>query len=313
MRKLNLLLAALVFFGVDPAPAAAQDKPLTLIQIRRAISTVSGKAGPEKSALLRKIVSDVKARGVDFPLTGENEKLLRDEGATDEIIESIRRYARTLPGATTENREFENSYGMAFVPIPVGSVKVTNGKPDVQYTLTIDKNFWMGKTEVTQGQWKAVMQNNPSFNQSCGDDCPVEMVSWNDVQEFIKKLNLKARGTYRLPTEIEFEYSMRGGSAGSFFWGDNPNLAGEYAWYKKNSGEITHPVGRKKPNNFGLYDIAGNVIEWCQDQSPSNEQLLRRVRGGSAISETLRSYASANFPQADRATLLGFRLVYESR
>jgi formylglycine-generating enzyme required for sulfatase activity len=125
----------------------------------------------------------------------------------------------------------------------------------------------MQKTEVTQGQWKAVMGNNPSYFKDCGYDCPVENVSWDDVQEFINKLNEldKEGNKYRLPKEAEWEYAARAGSIGRYYFGDDESLLSEYAWYKKNSGMRTHPVATKKPNDWGLYDMHGNVSEWTQN------------------------------------------------
>lgn len=125
-------------------------------------------------------------------------------------------------------------------------------------------NFSICRYPVTQGLWKQVMGNNPSFFKGC-DDCPVESVSWDNAQEFIGKLNALTGGKYRLPTEAEWEYAARGGnkSAGYIYPGGND--INSLAWYEKNSNGRTHPVGLKKPNELGLYDMAGNVMEWCQD------------------------------------------------
>ncbi|MCX5846264.1 MAG: SUMF1/EgtB/PvdO family nonheme iron enzyme [Deltaproteobacteria bacterium] len=132
------------------------------------------------------------------------------------------------------------------------------------HQVTISKPFYMQTTEVTQGQWKKVMGNNPSY--SGDDNLPVEKVSWNDVQKFIRKLN-KMEGTnkYRLPTEAQWEYAYRAGSTTVYFFGNDPDRLDEYAWYGNNSGAKTQPVEQKKPNAWGLYDMQGNVMEWCQD------------------------------------------------
>ena len=131
----------------------------------------------------------------------------------------------------------------------------------------------MQVTEVTQGQWQTIVGNNPSFFPNCGDNCPVEQVSFNDCKEFIRRLNQK-EGTnkYRLPTEAEWEYACRAGSTTAFANGGitklecgyDPNLDA-MGWYCANSGKKTHPVARKNPNAWGLYDMHGNVWEWCQD------------------------------------------------
>jgi formylglycine-generating enzyme required for sulfatase activity len=170
-------------------------------------------------------------------------------------------------------RIFTNSIGMSFVLLPAGSF--TMGSPagesgrntgERQRPVTISKPFYLQTTEVTQKQWTQVMGSNPSYFTSFGDDCPVENVSWNDAQEFIKKLNQKESGAkYRLPSEAEWEYACRAGSKGRFCFGDEEARLKEYAWYKGNSGDKTHPVGKRKPNAWGLYDMHGNVWEWVED------------------------------------------------
>jgi formylglycine-generating enzyme required for sulfatase activity len=210
----------------------------------------------------------------------------------------------TLPSSGKENAALEtaitNSIGMKFVLIQAGEFQM--GSPDnekdrqsdegPQHKVKITKPFYMQTTEVTQAQWKAVMGNNPSNFK--GDDLPVERVCWEDAQEFIKKLSTKEGLKYRLPTEAEWEYSCRAGSTTRFCFGDDESKLGDYAWYDKNSGNKTHPVGTKKPNAWGLYDMHGNVWEWCQDwydenyyknspaedpQGPANGE-FRVLRGG---------------------------------
>src|SRR5262249_24141391 len=133
------------------------------------------------------------------------------------------------------------------------------------HTVRISQPFYLGQYAVTQGQWQAVMGSNPS--QFTGDpNRPVETVSWEDVQEFIRRLHAREGGaTYRLPTEAEWEYAARAGSTTAYGFGDDPRQLSEYAWYSENAGRQTHPVGQLKPNAWGLYDMHGNVWEWVQD------------------------------------------------
>tara|TARA_B100000315_G_scaffold2440_1_gene2259 strand:+ start:13408 stop:14193 length:786 start_codon:yes stop_codon:yes gene_type:complete len=126
-------------------------------------------------------------------------------------------------------------------------------------------DFYIGEVEVTQSRWRAVMGNNPSRFKDC-DNCPVENVSWNDVQVFIKRINKITGKNYRLPTEAEWEYAARSGGKRERWAGTNrESELKEYAWYQRNSIKKTHPVKQKKRNGLGLYDMAGNVWEWVQD------------------------------------------------
>ncbi|MGO8751876.1 MAG: formylglycine-generating enzyme family protein, partial [Thermoguttaceae bacterium] len=135
-----------------------------------------------------------------------------------------------------------------------------------QHRVRITKPFYLGKYLVTQEQWEAVMGSNPS--EFKGPNNPVEKVSWEDCQQFLGKLNAKSAaggGKFQLPSEAQWEYACRAGSKTKYCFGDDKSKLGEYAWYDANSGNTTHPVGGKKPNAWGLYDMHGNVCEWCQD------------------------------------------------
>jgi formylglycine-generating enzyme required for sulfatase activity len=132
-----------------------------------------------------------------------------------------------------------------------------------RHLVTITRGFWMSQTEITQKQWVDIMGYNPSYHK--GDNLPVENLSWNDCQKFIEKINKLGAGTYRLPTEAEWEYACRAGSSSEFCFGDNPQDLDNYGWHVFNSNYQTQPVKQKQPNAWGLYDMHGNVWEWCQD------------------------------------------------
>ena len=133
-------------------------------------------------------------------------------------------------------------------------------KPQHEVTLS---NYYIGETEVTQELWEAVMGSNPS--EFKGPKLPVENVSWDDCQTFIGKLNEKTGKTFRLPTEAEWEYAARGGKKSKGYTYSGSNAIDDVAWYDGNSGEITHKVSTKQANELGIYDMSGNVYEWCQD------------------------------------------------
>ena len=207
-----------------------------------------------------------------------------------------------------------------FVLVPAGTFQM--GKSGKQHQVTINKPFYMQKTHVTQGQWNKIMGSNPSFFKNCGDDCPVENVSWNDVQEFISKLNnMEGTDKYRLPTETQWEYAARSGGKQEEFAGTScESDLGDYAWYKVNSGNKTHPVGQKKPNGLGLYDMSGNVWQWVNwydnytagqyPVGPSANSFQVR-RGGSWLNDAEVCRTTYSHPDTPtfRSDRIGFRLA----
>ncbi|PAV14239.1 Sulphatase-modifying factor protein [Methanosarcina spelaei] len=244
-----------------------------------------------------------------------------------EIYEESKRYA--IPKIFTSP-----STGMEFVLIPAG--KFMMGSPSGEeviyddeapiHKVTIEDSFYMGKYPVTQKQWKKIQGSNPSSLK--GEDWPVEMISWEDAQEFIQKLNEK-EGTekYRLSSEAEWEYSCRAGTQTRYSFGDDESKLNEYAWYEKSFGSETHPAGQKKPNSLGLYDIHGNVWEWVQDRWHSNYNVApsdgsawedgnsssRLIHGGSWGSNAVscRSAARLGDDPDSCGSVVGFRLLRE--
>lgn len=186
-------------------------------------------------------------------------------------------------------------------------------------------DHYMAKYEVTQGQWQKVMNNNPSANNKCGLDCPVENVSWNEVNNYIKKLNIESGKRYRLPTEAEWEYAARSGGMEEKWAGtSDESRLGDFTWFNENSETVTHRVGTRKANDIGLYDMSGNVSEWCLDRygedyynrSPRNNPMgpdtgEKRVLRGGSLEDTKSVRTTKRFCDSPDITDggYGFRLL----
>jgi formylglycine-generating enzyme required for sulfatase activity len=227
-------------------------------------------------------------------------------------------------------KKITNSIGMEFILIPAGSfimgsnIGYKDAKPS--HEVEISQSFYLQTTEVTQGQWKKVMGDNPSKFKQCGDDCPVERVSWEYAQGFIAKLNqLEKTKAYRLPSEAEWEYACRAGTTTEYSFGDDASKLGEYGWYRDNSNKRTQKVATKKPNSWGLYDMHGNVWDWVEDDwhgsyegAPADGRAFvdnssgsyHVVRGGGwySVAEGCRSATRINISPDLRRGDVGFRV-----
>jgi len=217
--------------------------------------------------------------------------------------------------------------------IPAGSF-LTGDSGEARHEVTLSRGFWMGRSPITQEQYKALIGENPSHFKESGARAPVEQVDWDQARAFCEKLNERLRQTgdndyceFRLPTEAEWEYACRADSKGAYCFGDKKAELGEYAWYEKNSGGKTHVVGQKRPNDWGLYDTHGNVWEWCQDwfaeypvgpvTDPKGPQEGQdRVRRGGSWCSTAgrcRSACRCCVRSSSRYGLVGFRVVLAPR
>ena len=205
----------------------------------------------------------------------------------------------SVPSGSVITIPVKNGISIEMVKVEAGGFKMgSKQKPEFgdfrtdypSHRVTLTNNYYIGKYEVTQELWQVVMDSVPS--QFKGDNLPVEWVSWDDCQDFISKLNAMTGKHFRLPTEAEWEYAARGGKKSRGYRYSGSNTIDDVAWYEDNSGYKTHAVGTKQPNELGIYDMAGNVEEWCQDgerrydgshqTNPVGNSFFRRMyRGGS--------------------------------
>ena len=241
------------------------------------------------------------------------------------------------PESRQKQRSKEPAKGMVFIKGGCFDMGDTfgDGEKDEKpvHEVCVD-DFYLGEHEVTQGEWQDVMGNNPSSYKDCGGECPVESVTWNDVQQYIRKLNRKTGIKYRLPTEAEWEYAARSGGKKEKWAGtSNKSELGNYAWFRDNSGEgfftsgKTYPVGTKKANSMGLYDMSGNVREWVSDwydeKYYSNSSRNNPEGPNSGTYKVLRGGSWSDSPGSLRATYrfwgrpdtrgygLGFRIAQD--
>ncbi|MEX1325518.1 MAG: SUMF1/EgtB/PvdO family nonheme iron enzyme [Desulfobacterales bacterium] len=234
-----------------------------------------------------------------------------------------------------QQKALTNIIGMEFFFIQAGSFTMgsSTGNDDERppHKVKISKSFYLQTTQVTQGQWQKAMEGNPSNFKDRGAYCPVEQVSWDMTQGFIKKLNkMEGSSKYRLPTEAEWEYACRAGTTTEFSFGDYAGQLGEYAWFNGNSGKWlnkkTHRVGTKKPNPWGLYDMHGNVWEWVEDDwhdtyegapadgsawvdNPRSANRVIRGGGWGYGARLCRSAVRHGYSPGGRGRGIGFRLA----
>lgn len=275
--KIFIMLILLGCFIFSMNSNAQDGVPLTLFQIEKVLKSKEVSIR-ERNRLL---IEGIKERGVTFPFYRSAANKLIDLGASETLLETIKAKAPQPPTLiqgkmNTEGNALQitNSIDMEFRFMPKGEFmmgaketelgSMPNEKP--QHKVTIQKGFYIGYYEVTQGQWKAIMGTNPSQNKLCGEDCPVDSVSWDEVQQFIKKLNEKDEFAFnfRLPTEAEWEYAARAMTTTRYFWGDDENEKA-YRMYANADNKAPTRVGSFLPNGFGLYDMSGNVWEFVED------------------------------------------------
>jgi formylglycine-generating enzyme required for sulfatase activity len=232
---------------------------------------------------------------------------------SDQEIKLLANFTETLNGI---------SFDMIFVEsgtFLMGNSDNANNKPVHNVNIS---NFYIGKTTVTQKQWRAIMGSDPSYFKNC-DNCPVENVSWNQIQKFLQRLNQLTNKNYRLPTEAEWEYAAKGGNKSKGYIYSGSNILSDVAWFDESCNSKTHSVALKKPNEIGIYDMSGNVYEFCEDWSGEYPKLsqtnpkgpltgfFKVLRGGSWFSlsqRCLSSYRASERPDC-RYYLGGFRIV----
>lgn len=277
-NPLKLILTIVLCAIFTAQNISAQDeKPLNLSVVEKVLRS-NKTTTANKNALL---IEGVNTRKITFWLTAETEKKLRAWGANNALVEAIRQNAPTVVPMIqkqmknlTKPVEVKNSIGMEFVLIPAGEFQMGMKKEDAddspsmgqpRHNVKIKQQFYIGKYEVTQGQWKLLMGKNPSEFQTCGVECPVENIKFGDAKAFIKKLNEKKDGyQYRLPSEAEWEYAARAGTTTKHYWGDDAERK-DWQFYAHHTEFLPAKVGSYLPNAFGLYDMSGNVWEMCED------------------------------------------------
>jgi formylglycine-generating enzyme required for sulfatase activity len=265
--------------------------------------------------------------------TNERHALAAENRRLSEALAKAAKAAESKPAADPPPPEFvetmTNSIGMKLRLIPAGTFSMGDGDADgPPHTVTITKPFYLGVCEVTNAEWKNVMRKVPG--RSKDDDLPVSNVSWDDAMKFCWMLTTlpeerDAGRVYRLPTEAEWEYACRAGTATTFSFGDDESLLEDYGWFRGNAANESHPVGEKKPNPWGLHDMHGNVWEWCSDffsrdavaagpatdpQGPDDgSSRVRRGGGWKYTASTCKSSQRTGSGPSNRDDAIGFRVA----
>lgn len=335
-----------VFSGADKVPGAAgRRKAIGLIMALIAVLAIGilGAIAFIVFPLMGSQANYVKAGGGDKSSTATVPSARGNSGEQGQGEVTSSSQDGTVPAKATPGEanvaplvlgsDFVEDLGdgsrLAMVYIPGGNFRM--GSPASEKEIGTDEGpqhfvtvgpFWSGKYEVTQAQWQAVMGDNPS--KFLGDDRPVERISWNNAEEFCRRLSSQTGRDYRLPTEAQWEYACRAGSGTRYFFGSSAGPLGDYAWFDKLSGGASHTVGQKSPNPWGLYDMYGNVWEWCEDTyhasyagAPADGSAWtvggdgRVLRGGSWLSyaKRCRSAFRDKGTPAGRYNYIGLRVV----
>jgi len=310
MMKLRVLVVLLTI-TVTACEATPEPKPEGTT--KRAEKTLSNNEAPDVASGTLRLST---ARPGAWPSDAQEAARRQEEAAKAFAVEK------------ELSLDLGNAVIIRFALIPAG--KFIMGSPptekgrrkdydETRHETTISKPFYLGVYEVTQQQYEAVTGSNHSSLKSANN--PVERVSWQDCVQFCDDVSNKTGMTVRLPTEAEWEYACRAGTDTSFYFGDDESRLDDYAWYSRNSGRTTHPVGEKAPNAWGLYDMYGNVAEWCSDWYGNYpEQAVRDplgpdagpgriVRGASYTENLCRSAARFSVPPGFFPSNFGFRVL----
>ncbi len=303
-------------------------------------ATVAAKPGTHQVEVRR---NGIKVEGAAVTVSSDEKTSLVVRAKPNPPIPPVSKETPKLENSVAQLRdEFTNSIGLKLALIPAGTFMMGSpeseqgrGANETQHQVTLSNDFYLGTTEVTQGQWQSVMGTTPwkgqldAHNVKEDSNIAATYVSWNDALEFCQKLSAKEGKSYRLPTEAEWEYACRGGSTTAYSFGDDTSRLSEYDWWVGNTEieKYAHEVGLKRPNSYGLFDMHGNVFEWCLDRdgtystgnvtdpAGSSKGSGHVFRGGCWCIDAglCRSACRGSSTTAEfRTSFIGFRVVVES-